>query len=378
MRKSDAMGLARPKLSSGDVLSSKMSFPNSIRLEPIRLPRPTILREQAPVFDISSQQQDLMSYPCERFRVPYAATYSPHSFPDYLRIRQTDPADPVDLYDRQLTRSVSPRNLTYLGPEVTPVQKIRPPVQEDLYFGGQPIRESPSIPRVASSGQQIQYPQSAVAGTVPTVTDIVQSSHQSSDAQTVRARALARNPFLGYQRIIFIMARYPALVLAMVALWNVTGRGQGMPKSSTEEIAFYAALTTAGIILASQILLHSNHHGSLKKARAMCYLYHFVMIVAFCTALVCIVFAVININTFRSKTPVSTTCKYMNYSPCYSNQERLTYLATLIGCSGAIVLLAFATFLYGAIGIGMMKKRLTEEYRRDANRRTYENQAFQY
>uniref|UniRef100_W6NEH4 Protein C39H7.4 n=1 Tax=Haemonchus contortus TaxID=6289 RepID=W6NEH4_HAECO len=298
MRRSDAMGLDRPKLNSGDVLSSKMSFPNSIRLEPIRLPRPTILREQAPVFDISSQQQDLMSYPCERFRVPYAATYSPHSFPDYLRIRQTDPADPVDLYDRH--------------------------------------------------------------------------------AQTVRARALARNPFLGYQRIIFIMARYPALVLAMVALWNVTGRGQGMPKSSTEEIAFYAALTTAGIILASQILLHSNHHGSLKKARAMCYLYHFVMIVAFCTALVCIVFAVININTFRSKTPVSTTCKYMNYSPCYSNQERLTYLATLIGCSGAIALLAFATFLYGAIGIGMMKKRLTEEYRKDANRRTYENQAFQY
>lgn len=192
------------------------------------------------------------------------------------------------------------------------------------------------------------------------------------------ARALEANTFLGYQRFTFIITKYPALVLAMVALWNVTGRGKEMPKSGTEEGAFYAALVTAGIVLISQILLCGNHHYSYKKARIMSYLYHFAMLAAFCAAAACVALAAVNINRFRDITEKATTCKYQNNAPCYSNHERLIYISTLIGCGGMVVILALTTFLYGAVGQGQMKKRLAEEYKKEAHQRTYENQAFQY
>ncbi|KAK6049701.1 hypothetical protein COOONC_12794 [Cooperia oncophora] len=376
MRKSDALGLDRPKVNGGSVLPKNMSFPDSIRLDPIRLPRPTILRDDPPLTDISSRQQDVSTYPIGHFRTPYgayAATYSPQSFPEHIRSRHLSPVNALDTSNQP-----APVNVTYSGRLVTdrvPLTEVWQPIQPDPYFSDPPIRTTPPIPRITTSPQQANSPVPAVTGTTATVTDAVQSSYQSADRATIRARALSRNSFLGYQRFIFLMARYPALVMAMVALWNVTGRGKGMAKTSTEEIAFYAALATAGVVLISQMLLHSNHHGSYKKARAMSFLYHFAMLVAFCTAVVSVVFAAINLNNFTSEKTPATTCKY---KPCYSNRERLTYLATLVGCGGVIVLLALATFLYGTIGINVLKKRLAEEYRKEASQRSYENNAFQY
>ncbi|KAK6029077.1 hypothetical protein OSTOST_04818 [Ostertagia ostertagi] len=340
MRRSDAMGLERPAVNGGAVFPRNMSFPDSIRLEPIRLPRATILREDTPIFDISSHQQmDNPTYLRDHFRAPYAATYSPHSFPDQLRSRHM--GSPIENSSQQ-----SPVNVTYAGRLVTdrvPRPVARPPIQQDLYLASQPIRATPPIPRITPTPNHVPYPVATVTGTTATVTDMVPSS-QSTDKQTIRARALSRNQFLGYQRLTFIMAKYPALVMAIVALWNITGRGKGMEKSSTEE----------------------------------CLLYHFVMLVAFCTAAVCVVFSAINLHKFKAKKNLATTCKYKHSSGCYNNQDRLAYLATLMGCGGAIALFALVTFVYGAIGLRLMKKRLAEEYKKEAAQRTYENQAFQY
>ncbi|KAK5972548.1 hypothetical protein GCK32_012899 [Trichostrongylus colubriformis] len=378
MRKSDAMGLERPII-NGNVLPKNMSFPDSVRLDPIRLPRPTILREEPQLVDISTNQPNILAYRRDRFQDPYAVTYSPHSFPERLRVRQQAAVDQFGAYSRQLPYPVSPVNSTYAERLVTdqmPLQELRPSTEQDL-LGGQLIRSTAPIPRITTTTQQVQYPKATTASTL-TVTGTQSSSSLSSDQQTIRARALSRDPYLGYQRFIFILARYPALAMAMVALWNITGRGKGMTKNSTEEVAFYAALATAGVVLISQILLHSNHHKSYKKAQVMSFVYHAVMVATCCTATVCVVFAAINLGKFKSETNLATTCKYASNAPCYSNQERLTYLATLIGCGGAIVLLALATFVFGVIGVSLMEQRLSEEYKKEASQRTYENQAFQY
>ncbi|RCN32080.1 hypothetical protein ANCCAN_22123 [Ancylostoma caninum] len=76
------------------------------------------------------------------------------------------------------------------------------------------------------------------------------------------------NPYLGYQRFVFTLNKYPALVMTMVALWNISGRGQEMAKTGTENS----------------------------------YLYHIAMVLEFCAAAVCIVLASINFKNYRDST----------------------------------------------------------------------------
>ncbi|VDL80104.1 unnamed protein product [Nippostrongylus brasiliensis] len=299
MRKTDSVGLDRPSLNKGDILNTNMSFPDSIRMEPIRLPRATILRN-TPIFDISEERET---------------------------------------------------------------------------FFEQAVRSSPPIPRISPSSKPVEQPPTQAFSTV---TDgVLNGTATGSDLHTMTAKALDSNCYLGCQRFVFIVAKYPALVMAMVALWNVTGRGRGMAKSSTEEAAFYAALATAAVVLVSQILFQTNHHHCYKKARVMSILYHLSMVVAFCTAAACVVLAGVNLHSYSGESKIYT-CKYQNNAPCYTTHQRLTYLATLVGCGGIIVILAVLTFIYGAVGQSVMKKRLSEEYKKEAHQQTYENHAFQY
>ncbi|KAK6750967.1 hypothetical protein RB195_002752 [Necator americanus] len=405
MRKTDSMGIERPTITNGNVMHQSMSFPEFVLATPVRLPR-AIIRDTPPIRDISTSSESPI-YQRHRVRTldssPYIGaralgvapnahnTVGPYWFPDHLSTRRPEEFPLSDIFNRQpisnqTSRKISaPANLTTLYPDQLMTDRLPMPTtspidHQESYFGENPHQ----LPRVALHStdplSQRQSPAQIVERGRPMQEESAVSSQRSSadDMETINARALRANPFLGYQRFMFALTKYPALVMTMIALWNITGRGDSMPKSDSEQGAFYAAFGTAGVVFASQILLSSNHYYLYKRARRMSYLYHLSMVVTFCGAVVCIVLASINFKNFRDNSKSTTECRYKNDCGCYSNQERLAYLSALAGGGIMLVVLAISTFIYGGIGLSLMKQRLAAEYAKKARERTYYNNGFQY
>ncbi|KHJ80257.1 hypothetical protein OESDEN_20071 [Oesophagostomum dentatum] len=289
----------------------------------------------------------------------------PYAFPDHLTTRRLGEVDSPDVFYRHLQPRQNYRNthhptngtinhVDHLATDrMTPVRNEIP-----LATLGTKSRTAPNQSGFVADGKNGR----------------VQADEEK---RLVTARALAANQYLGYQRFVFTLTKYPALIMTMVALWNVAGRGQGMPKTSTENGAYYSAIVTAGMVFVTQMLFSSPHHNSYTKAKGLSYLYHLSMLLAFSGAALCIILASINFKNYQDYTQ-ATTCKYVNNAPCYSNQERVAYLGVLVGCGSFILLLSVATIMYGGIGLGLMKKRLREEYAKLTSEGTYFNNGFEY
>ncbi|KAE9413619.1 hypothetical protein Angca_000547 [Angiostrongylus cantonensis] len=373
MRRLNVKGQDRPSISKSDITQNTMPYPNSIRLDPIRLPRPTILREP-PIFDID-HNTNTFSSSRGVIRAQVTPSHGPFTFPEHLRTRRLDDININPVNDESLTRATSSVSAIDVNQVVTNQMPLEAPEERNDQV--HVLQITPQIiPRESPVAQPT--PETLVLPTQMPSTTVKNVISVKSNQHTMKARALCSNPHLGYQRIVFLLAKYPTLVMTMVTLWNVEGHGKETPKSTTEKCAFYSALTTAAIVLVSQIILHTNHHYSFKKARIMSYLYHLVMMVAFCAAVTCVVFAVINFNDFRKMTNTSKWQYVKNTTSYYSNEERAIHQAILAGGGGMTVLLALATFIYGGIGLNLMKSRLADEYEKEARLNAYENQAFQY
>ncbi|CAJ0603966.1 unnamed protein product [Cylicocyclus nassatus] len=172
------------------------------------------------------------------------------------------------------------------------------------------------------------------------------------------ARVIISNPQLGYQRMLFIFAKYPALITAMVALWCITGRGQGMKKTKTENAAYYISLIMAIFVLISQLPASIQHHYSLKKVKILSYFCHGSMVFTSLLALLVILFASLNFTEYTGKEG-KMTCKYTDQ--CYTYTERVAYLGTLVGCSVVIISFAIDTFVYGGFGLSHLRRRRVVE-----------------
>ncbi|VDP10318.1 unnamed protein product [Heligmosomoides polygyrus] len=229
---------------------------------------------------------------------------------------------------------------------------------------------TPTIPRISPTSLQGEYPQQTADNAV----EIIPSSSVVSDSlDSIFTRdekyVFYLNP--AKQRAWSFWVCAHGLVYWRLFTKSTTTDSKAMV-NEIEEMG-----RRLGIIQSQRfkkVLLFDNAAPHRKQS----YLYHFAMLAAFCAAAACVALAAVNINRFRDITEKATTCKYQNNAPCYSNHERLIYISTLIGCGGMVVILALTTFLYGAVGQGQMKKRLAEEYKKEAHQRTYENQAFQY
>ncbi|KAL6737623.1 hypothetical protein Aduo_011250 [Ancylostoma duodenale] len=378
------MGFDRPTVTRGNVMHQSMSFPDLATMKPIRLPRPHV-RKESPIYDISTHS-DTVSIRRNRALNPNSSLYArsrtlprvlpkngPYMFPEHLRTRRLESIPLPDMFNQQSIpeyRNWQNRELmdgTFTRADQLATDRMQPPAvpqAEDrqyraaLYFG-----ENPQL------SQKLERPN------LPIVETNVRPAAED-DKLSIRARAMAGNPYLGYQRFVFTLNKYPALVMTMVALWNISGRGQEMAKTGTESGAYYTAIVTAVIVFISHMLLITSSHNSYNRAKAMSYLYHIAMVLEFCAAAVCIVLASINFKNYRGDTSASV-CKYKSNAPCYSNQERVAYLAALVGCGLMIVLLAISAFVYGGLGLNLMKQRLAEEKNR-ARERAYNNHGFQY
>ncbi|KJH41595.1 hypothetical protein DICVIV_12431 [Dictyocaulus viviparus] len=217
-----------------------MSFPDSIRLDPIRLPRPT-LRETS-IYNISNYQyMSNLLPPKDMSIMPMALRYDPLAFPEHLRARRLGDINMSVADDKPSFHAVSSVSATDMN---------NMPAND-----WNPLSDSEA--RDDNSHNTSQYEESPL----PQPTQQFQS-HSMLMMSSALNNNFVMSKFLGYQRFIFILTKYPALVMAMVALWYTTGRGEGMPKSTAETS----------------------------------YLYHVTMVAAFCTAVTCIVFAVINID----------------------------------------------------------------------------------
>ncbi|KIH68296.1 hypothetical protein ANCDUO_01370 [Ancylostoma duodenale] len=321
-RKTDAMGFDRPTVTRGNVMHQSMSFPDLATMKPIRLPRPHV-RKESPIYDISTHS-DTVSIRRNRALNPNSSLYArsrtlprvlpkngPYMFPEHLRTRRLESIPLPDMFNQQSIpeyRNWQNGELmdgTFTRADQLATDRMQPPAvpqAEDrqyraaLYFG-----ENPQL------SQKLERPN------LPIVETNVRPAAED-DKLSIRARAMAGNPYLGYQRFVFTLNKYPALVMTMVALWNISGRGQEMAKTGTESS----------------------------------YLYHIAMVLEFCAAAVCIVLASINFKNYQGDTS-ATACKYKSNAPCYSNQERVAYLAALVGCGLMIVLLAISAFVYGGL-----------------------------
>ncbi|RCN42034.1 hypothetical protein ANCCAN_12025 [Ancylostoma caninum] len=385
------MGFDRPTVTNGKIMQQSMSFPDLATMQPFRLPRPHV-RADSPIYDISSHSDtspntrnrvlkpDSSPYTRSRTLPRVSLNNGPYMFPEHLRTRRPEAIPLPDMFNQQALPEYRHRqNRQVMDGTVTradqlATDRMQPPVvplveDRQAYFGENPQHRQAYFvenPQQSVRQERQNLPVQKTNGILAAEDDNV----------SIKTRAMTGNPYLGYQRFVFTLNKYPALVMTMVALWNISGRGQEMAKTGTENGAYYTALVTAVIVFISHMLLITSSHNSYNRAKAMSYLYHIAMVLEFCAAAVCIVLASINFKNYRDSTSTSG-CKYKTNAPCYSNQERVAYLGTLVGCGVMIVLFAICTFVYGGLGLNLMKQRLAEEKTR-GRERAYNNQGFQY
>uniref|UniRef100_A0A0K0DDB3 Syndecan/Neurexin domain-containing protein n=1 Tax=Angiostrongylus cantonensis TaxID=6313 RepID=A0A0K0DDB3_ANGCA len=195
-------------------------------------------------------------------RAQVTPSHGPFTFPEHLRTRRLDDININPVNDESLTRATSSVSAIDVNQVVTNQMPLEAPEERNDQV------------HVLQITPQIIPRESPVAQPTP------ETQH------TMKARALCSNPHLGYQRIVFLLAKYPT-------------------------------------------------------------------------------------NTSKWQYVKNTTSYY-------SNEERAIHQAILAGGGGMTVLLALATFIYGGIGLNLMKSRLADEYEKEARLNAYENQAFQY
>ncbi|CAJ0603967.1 unnamed protein product [Cylicocyclus nassatus] len=382
MRRTDVMGFERPPVTDGNVLSRTMSFPDIVMMTPVHVPR-TNLKRQSSVRDIDHAgtvyyaRRPLPRYTGARTLPRMEYDVGPYAFPENLATRRAEDTTVFGMMPRTNYRIPRSAIAEAIGNGQYTIEKI--PVRSD----GTPLPDATTAylnDTIRQTQRIAPYTrQTTLAAPLAQEMKALSAEQQADEelSKKMQARALAANPHLGYQRVLFTLTKYPALIMTMIALWNITGRGQGMPKTDSENGAYYTSLITAGIVLFSQLILSFHHHNSYKTAKALSYMYHMSMVLAFCAAVIVIVLASVNFKNYQNnETP--TTCKYQNNAPCYTNGERTAYLAVLVGCSSLIILFAIDTFFYGASGLSRMKKRLRDEYAKVRRESTYLNSGFQY
>ncbi|VDM64042.1 unnamed protein product [Angiostrongylus costaricensis] len=214
MRRHNVKGLERSSISKSDITQNTMPYPNSIRLDPIRLPRPTILRE-SPIFDIG-HNVNTVSSSRGVIRAQVTPSYGPFTFPEHLRTRRLDDININPANDESLTRATSFVSAIDVHQVVTNQVPL-----ESLEERNDQVHTLQITPQI-----------------IPRVSPVAQPTPETQ--HTMKARALCSNPHLGYQRIVFLLAKYPADTFKWQYVKNTTSY------YSNEERATHQAILAGG------------------------------------------------------------------------------------------------------------------------------------
>ncbi|CCD62219.1 MARVEL domain-containing protein [Caenorhabditis elegans] len=241
-----------------------------------------------------------------------------------------------------------------------------------------------------------EYPAtSAVIGLQPPrlITPVLDADESKSMNQLVPETtadvdrlALYNNSSLGYQRLCFLLSRYPAIAMTIIATWMLWGRGLGLSSvKSNENVCYIVSFVAGAFILSSQVVLTTAHGNSYKKEKILANLYHFSNTVAILISITVIVFAAISFQDVNKVNHKTDTCTWMS-APlnlggipefyCFTPQERQTFLSILIGASGLVIILYIFSGIYGCVGQSLMKKKRQDEFKQYAE--AHDNAAFRF
>lgn len=196
--------------------------------------------------------------------------------------------------------------------------------------------------------------------------------------------ALYNNSSLGYQRMCYLLSRYPAIAMTIIATWMLWGRGLGLSSIKSNENVCYIVSFAAGVfILSSQVVLAMGHGNSYKKEKILSNLYHFSNTIGVLIAITAIVFAAISYQNVQKVNQITDTCTWSDPSLggilrfyCITPAERMVFLSILIGASGLIIILYLFSGIYGCVGQSLMKKKRQDEFREYAE--AHDNAAFRF
>ncbi|CAI2351786.1 unnamed protein product [Caenorhabditis sp. 36 PRJEB53466] len=196
--------------------------------------------------------------------------------------------------------------------------------------------------------------------------------------------ALFNNSSLGYQRVCFLLSRYPAVAMTIIGTWMLWGRGLGLSSKQSNENVCYIVSFVAGVyILVSQLLLSTGHGNSYKKEKILSNLYHFSNTIGLLISITVIVFASISFQHVKRVNHNIDTCTWQKPELggnvafyCFTPNERMIFLSILIGAAGLVCILYFFSGIYGCIGQSLMKKKREDEYRQYAQ--AHDNASFRF
>uniref|UniRef100_A0A8R1DWX5 Uncharacterized protein n=1 Tax=Caenorhabditis japonica TaxID=281687 RepID=A0A8R1DWX5_CAEJA len=368
--------------------------------KPIRIPRIAI----AP----SSAQLTGTGYMSPHLQNQYSATLprhndiltSPSYIADHLPSRRLSEID-SPFYLPTLLSSTAERGAPRVGYATTPL-RIRTDVTDHPRFidtatdlgtreysrevvnNGNPgefisVSEYPATSAVIG----LTPPRMVLGGSEEDVKRLVSSDDVAETSDDVDRLALFNNASLGYQRFCYLLSRYPAIAMTIIATWMLWGRGLGLARSTNENVCYIVSFVGGVFILSSQVILSMTHGNSYKREKILANLYHFANTIGTLIAITAIVFAAISYQNVRKIDYAKETCTWQNPELksvpglyCFTPNERLTFLSILIGASGLVIMLTLFSGLYGCIGQSLMKKKRQTEFQKYAA--AHDNAAFRF
>ncbi|CAI4227780.1 unnamed protein product [Auanema sp. JU1783] len=351
-------------------IRSDLALPGTMELAPIRIPRPRAeafppIIEDYPAGRYVQRSAELSDIPSlDIFRKPNVETIPS------ARLMETSSAFSFPAYTEERS-AASVRIRSQTGLENVQISTDAMPATLPR------IRNNPIITTGNLNVDSMEVPPG------PLKQGIVSGSDDKPD--DIKARAIFNNFSISYQRFVFSLLKFPALVLVFVSLWTLWSRGQYSDKTekiSDEQNAAITSLCTGGFILSAYVLLIQNHHNCYSKAKAMIYLYHIVSLGAFAGSTIGLIFGSIGISKLKSHIPPGDRpihCVHYNqFKNCLTYQDKLTYESIIIGTNAMIIFFSVTTMLFGGFAQYLLPKKLKEEYLKISEHRTYTNQGLSF
>ncbi|CAB3405705.1 unnamed protein product [Caenorhabditis bovis] len=318
---------------------------------PLRIPRVSISKASSPLS-------------AWRYESPFTDQTSPSYIVDHLNTRRLTEIDPyLSLRSPRLDYSAMPSHVTYNSVPLRIRTAFSPTKSGRDFASNYPVTAQIcglTPPRIADPAE-IQEE----------LTTNSESDDSPKSNHDVDRLALFNNSSLSYQRICFLISRYPAVALCLVSMWMMWGRGLELNSvNKNEHIAHILAFTTSVFVLSCQVLLSASHHNSYKTAKLLSNFYHFANITTIMISITAIVFSAISFSNVKSVNREKDICRQMdiNYTgnpdgECFSPYERTVFLSIIIGSASLIIVLFVFSIGYGVVGQALMKNKRQTQFK---------------
>lgn len=160
---------------------------------------------------------------------------------------------------------------------------------------------------------------------------------------------LYENEYIGHHRFIYTVNRLPALISVVISLWILYGKMDSDLRKRNETLEAILALTTGLFILAGELYGLHNHNNSHKHAfiQTLARAVHLALKIPLSIAT--IVFSLLAIYDIKEEDNAAPPTVQGGAMLGYSQNERLTHSAVLLGMSLMVFFLSIIALIYGIL-----------------------------